>query len=66
MVVAVLQGSTRTERMGDRVAKWVIAELDKRGHEAVLVDAATLDLPLLDKMWKEIKDHYRLRVRGAA
>ncbi len=56
MVVAVLQGSTRTERMGDRVAKWVIAELQKRGHEPVLVDAAALDLPLLDKMWKEIKD----------
>jgi NAD(P)H-dependent FMN reductase len=36
-------------------AKWVIAELEKRGHEAVLVDAAELKLPLLDKMWKEIK-----------
>lgn len=56
MLVAVLQGSVRTERMGDRAAKWVIAQLKARGHEAVLVDAATLDLPLLDKMWKEIKD----------
>ncbi len=55
MVVAVLQGSTRTERMGDRVARWVMSELEKRGHEAVLVDAAMLDLPLLDTMWKEIK-----------
>ena len=55
MLVAVLQGSTRTERMGDRVAKWVVAELEKRGHEAVLVDAAQLELPLLDKMWKEVK-----------
>ena len=56
MVVAVLQGSVRTERMGDRVAKWVLAELEKRGHEAVLVDAAALKLPMLDVMWKEIKD----------
>ena len=55
MVVAVLQGSVRTERLGDRVAKWVIAQLEARGHEAVMVDAAELDLPLLDKMWKEIK-----------
>jgi len=55
MVVAVLQGSVRSERMGDRVAKWVIAQLEKRGHEVVLVDAAELKLPLLDKMWKEIK-----------
>jgi NAD(P)H-dependent FMN reductase len=56
MVVAVLQGSVRSERMGDRVAKWAMAQLTTRGHEAVLVDAAALDLPLLDTMWKEIKD----------
>jgi len=56
MVVAVLQGSVRAERLGDRVAKWVKAELESRGHEAVIVDAAELELPLLAKMWKEIKD----------
>ena len=55
MVVAVLLGSVRSERMGDRAAKWVVAQLQARGHEAVLVDAATLELPMLDKMWKEIK-----------
>jgi len=44
----------RSERMGDRVAKWAIAQLEARGHETVLVDAAALQLPLLDKMWKEI------------
>jgi NAD(P)H-dependent FMN reductase len=41
--------------MGDRAAKWVLAQLQARGHEAVLVDAAELNLPILDKMWKEIK-----------
>ena len=56
MVIAVLQGSVRSERMGDRAAKWVVAQLESRGYEAVLVDAAALQLPLLDKMWKEIKD----------
>lgn len=55
MVVAVLLGSVRSERMGIRVAKWAIAELQRRGHETVLVDAAELKLPLLDKMWKEVK-----------
>jgi len=70
MVVAVLQGSVRVDRMGDRVAKWVIAQLEKRGHEAVLVDAAALDLPLLDRMWKEVKDdagseHAALRAKLA-
>jgi NAD(P)H-dependent FMN reductase len=55
MVVAVLLGSVRSDRMSDRAAKWVVAQLEKRGHEAVLVDAAELKLPLLDRMWKEIK-----------
>lgn len=54
MVVAVLLGSVRSERMGGRAAKWAVAQLEKRGHEAVLVDAAELQLPMLDKMWKEI------------
>ena len=55
MVVAVLLGSVRSDRMGIRAARWVIAQLEKRGHEAVLVDAAELKLPMLDRMWKEIK-----------
>jgi NAD(P)H-dependent FMN reductase len=54
MLVAVLLGSVRSERLGDRAAKWVKARLAARGHEAVLVDAQALDLPILDKMWKEI------------
>ena len=55
MVVAVMLGSVRSDRMGIRAAKWATAELEKRGHEAVLVDAAELKLPILDRMWKEIK-----------
>jgi NAD(P)H-dependent FMN reductase len=57
MMVAVLLGSVRSDRMGIRAAKWVMAQLEKRGHEAVLVDAAELKLPLLDRMWKEIKKY---------
>jgi len=41
--------------MGDRAAKWVMAQLKARGHKPVLVDAAELKLPILDKMWKELK-----------
>lgn len=55
MVVAVFLGTVRSERMSPRVGKWVSHELAKRGHEAVIVDPAELDLPLLDKMWKEVK-----------
>jgi NAD(P)H-dependent FMN reductase len=56
MVVAVLLGSVRSDRIGGNVAKWVTRELEKRGHEAVLVDPLKLELPLLDRMWKEVKD----------
>ena len=56
MHIVVLQGSTRRERMGDRAAKWVVAQLQAREHEVALVDAAALQLPMLDRMWKEIKD----------
>jgi NAD(P)H-dependent FMN reductase len=55
MLVAVLLGSVRQARMGDRVAQWAMAQLKARGHKTVLVDAAELKLPLLNKMWKEIK-----------
>ncbi|MDP9049870.1 MAG: NAD(P)H-dependent oxidoreductase [Acidobacteriota bacterium] len=54
MVVPVLLGSVRSERLGDRAAKWAMAQLRSRGHEAVLIDAAELQLPILDKMWKEV------------
>ena len=56
MLAAVLLGSVRSDRMGIRAAKWALTEFEKRGHEAVLVDAAELKLPILDKMWKEIKN----------
>jgi NAD(P)H-dependent FMN reductase len=55
MVVPVLLGSVRSDRLGDRAAKWAMRQLESRGHEALLVDAAELNLPILDKMWKEIK-----------
>lgn len=54
MLIPVLLGSVRSDRVGDRVAKWAMAQLKKRGHEPVLVDAMELKLPLLDRMWKEI------------
>ena len=50
---AVLLGSVRTERMGDRAATLVVHALQARGHEAQLVDPLALQLPLLDRMYKE-------------
>lgn len=53
--MAVVLGTVRSGRLGLRVGKWVVRELEKRGHEAVVADPAELKLPLLDKMWKEMK-----------
>ena len=55
MKIAVLLGSVRSERMGLRVARYVMDRLRERGHRPVLVDAAEQNLPLLDKMYKELK-----------
>ena len=51
--VAVLLGSMRRDRMGPRAAQLVIDELERRGHVAHLVDPLELQLPLLDRMYKE-------------
>lgn len=51
--IAVLLGSVRRDRMGSRAAKLVVRELERRGHEVHLVDPLELQLPLLDRMYKE-------------
>jgi NAD(P)H-dependent FMN reductase len=49
----VFYGSYRSDRMGIRLADYLVAELRVRGAEAELVDAKALDLPMLDRMYKE-------------
>ena len=39
--------------MGSRAAQLVVRELERRGHEVHLVDPLDLQLPLLDRMYKE-------------
>jgi NAD(P)H-dependent FMN reductase len=39
--------------MGDRAARLVVEELERRGHDVHLVDPLELQLPLLDRMYKE-------------
>ncbi|MEO8454897.1 MAG: NADPH-dependent FMN reductase [Sphingomicrobium sp.] len=53
MDFAVLLGSMRRDRMGPRAAKLVIRALERRGHVAHVVDPLELQLPLLDRMYKE-------------
>ena len=51
--IAVLLGSVRRDRMGPRAARLVVRELERRGHSVELVDPLELQLPLLDRMYKE-------------
>ncbi len=51
--IAVLYGSTRTDREGIKAARFLVSQLESRGHDVTLLDALDLDLPFLDKMYKE-------------
>lgn len=53
LTIPVLLGSVRSDRAGIRAARWVIQALEARGHTPVLVDPLELQLPLLDRMFKE-------------
>ena len=53
LTIPVLLGSVRRERMGPRAARLVVRELERRGHKPHIVDPLELQLPLLDRMYKE-------------
>ena len=53
LTVPVILGSVRSERNGLRAARFLVAQLEARGHDAPLIDPADLKLPLLDRMYKE-------------
>jgi NAD(P)H-dependent FMN reductase len=51
--VLVFYGSYRSDRMGIRLADYIIAGLQARGGDVELVDARAVGLPMLDRMYKE-------------
>lgn len=51
--LTVLYGSVRRDRKGIRAARFMMQELAARGHAPTLIDAQEVDLPLLDRMYKE-------------
>ena len=53
LVMPVILGSVRSDRQGIRAARLLVAQLEARGFDAPLVDPAELNLPLLDRMYKE-------------
>ena len=53
MRLVVLLGSVRCDRQGIKAARFVTRQLTMRGHEVSVVDPVELQLPLLDRMFKE-------------
>jgi NAD(P)H-dependent FMN reductase len=53
--VLVFYGSYRSDRMGIRLADFVVARLKKRDLDVEFIDAKAVNLPMLDRMYKEYK-----------
>jgi NAD(P)H-dependent FMN reductase len=51
--ILVFYGSYRSDRMGIRLAQFVVESLRGRGDEVELIDAKAVGLPMLDRMYKE-------------
>lgn len=53
--ILVFYGSYRSDRMGIRLADYLVAGLTARGGDAELIDARAVGLPMLDRMYKEYR-----------
>jgi NAD(P)H-dependent FMN reductase len=51
--ILVLYGSYRSDRMGIRLAHFVVEGFRGRGNDVELIDAKAIGLPMLDRMYKE-------------
>ena len=51
--ILVFYGSYRSDRMGIRLARFVVERLRRRGDDVELIDAKAINLPMLDRMYKE-------------
>jgi NAD(P)H-dependent FMN reductase len=52
---AVIYGSARRDRQGIKAARFIVRQIEDRGHAVTLVDSQESDLPLLDLMYKEFE-----------
>jgi NAD(P)H-dependent FMN reductase len=51
--ILVFYGSYRSNRLGIRLAQFVVDGLRSRGDDVELIDARAVGLPMLDRMYKE-------------
>jgi NAD(P)H-dependent FMN reductase len=54
--IALIVGSVRQDRQGIKVARWMEEKLRNRNHMVFFIDPLELNLPLLDRMYKEMTD----------
>jgi NAD(P)H-dependent FMN reductase len=52
--IALFVGSVRRDRQGIKVARWIEERLKNRNHIVFFIDPLELNLPLLDRMYKEM------------
>ena len=53
--IPVFYGSYRLDRLGIRLAAYIVEGLRKRGENPELIDAKAVGLPMLDRMYKEYR-----------
>jgi len=53
--ILVFYGSYRSDRMGIRLAHFVVEGFRARGDDVELIDAKAVGLPMLDRMYKEYR-----------
>jgi NAD(P)H-dependent FMN reductase len=71
--ILIFYGSYRSDRMGIRLAEFVVQQLRRRGNAVELIDAKAVNLPMLDRMFKEYSpgeapealQRLALKIRGA-
>lgn len=51
--ILVFYGSYRSDRMGIRLADFIVRSFRERGTDVELIDAKAVGLPMLDRMYKE-------------
>jgi len=51
--ILIFYGSYRRDRQGIRLADYLVREFSGRGAEVEIIDAKAIDLPILDRMYKE-------------
>ena len=52
--IALIVGSVRHDRQGIKVARWIEEKLKGRNHTVYFIDPIEINLPLLDRMYKEM------------